>query len=105
MAIIRTQMSIESNDPDELRRILDHHIEYLVDMDNNKNIVTSISNVQSYDTEDKNNVSKLSMLSEILSDILITEPSDDDLNNDDDLIDLYAELHNLKTSLENVGLL
>lgn len=105
MAIIRTQMSIESNDPDELRRILDHHIEYLVDMDNNKSIVTSISNVQSYDTEDKNDVSKLSMLSEILSDILITEPSDDDLNDDDNLIDLYAELHNLKTSLENVGLL
>lgn len=105
MAIIRTQMSIESNDPDELRRILDHHIEYLVDMDANKEIVTSIANVQAYDTEDKNNVSKLSMLGEILSDILITEPSDDDLNDDNDLIDLYAELHNLKTSLENVGLL
>ena len=98
-------MSIESNNPDELRHILDHHIEYLVDMDANKEIVTSIANVQAYDLDDKNNDSKLSMLSEILSDILITEPSDDDLNNDDDLIDLYAELHNLKTSLENVGLL
>ncbi len=105
MAIIRTQMSIESNDPDELRRILDHHIEYLVDMDANKEIVTSIANVQAYDIDGKNNDSKLSMLSAILSDILITEPSDDDLNDDDNLIDLYAELHNLKTALENVGLL
>lgn len=105
MAIIRTQMSIESNDPDELRRILDHHIEYLVDMDANKEIVTSIANVQAYDIDGKNNDSKLSMLSTILSDILITEPSDDDLNDDDNLIDLYAELHNLKITLENVGLL
>lgn len=105
MAIIRTQMSIESNDPDELRRILDHHIEYLVDMDTNRDIVTSIANVQAYNLDDKNNDSKLSMLSEILSDILITEPSDDDLNDDGNLIDLYAELHNLKISLENVGLL
>ena len=105
MAIIRTQMSIESNDPDELRRILDHHIEYLVDMDANKEIVTSLANVQAYDIDGKNNDSKLSMLSAILSDILITEPSDDDLNDDDNLIDLYAELHNLKTALENVGLL
>ena len=32
------------------------------------------------------------------------EPTDEELDYDDDAIEVYAELHNLKEALENIGL-
>lgn len=32
------------------------------------------------------------------------EPTDEELDYDDDAIEIYAELHNLKEALENIGL-
>lgn len=32
------------------------------------------------------------------------EPSDEDLDYDDDAIEVYAELHNLKEAMERMGL-
>ena len=42
----------------------------------------------------------------VLVDKLIgeNEPTDEELDYDDDAIEVYAELHNLKQALENIGL-
>ena len=40
------------------------------------------------------------VLGELIGD---NEPTDEELNYDDDYIELYNEMHNLKKALENVG--
>lgn len=102
---IKAFMTFEAHNEDELNRILDHHMEYMIDFDDMSDIIESVHNVKSYSPEDKHDVSKLSILAEIVSDILETEPSDEDLDNDDDAIEVYANLHNLKESLQQIGLL
>lgn len=46
----------------------------------------------------------LNKIAEILAHLLENEPSDEELNYDDDIIEVYAELHNLKEALENIGI-
>lgn len=99
---IRAIMTIETTDPEEIERLLNHHIDYLIDMDDNQDI-ESISDVITYDIESKSNKDKLKILAAIISDVLETKPADDELN-DKSTKDLYANIHNLKESLENVNL-
>lgn len=88
---------------DSLRKDLDHHIDYLVDMDSNRDRVESIYGVQSYvPGEPDHNRIKLSILTGLVRDILMTEPDDDSLKDSPELLEVYAELHNLKTALDNV---
>lgn len=101
---IKAIMTIETTDPEEIERLLDHHIDYLIDMDENPDI-QSIAGVISYDIESKHDKDKLRMLSSVVSDILETDPSDKDLNYDDDYIELYSRLRSLKESLEKTGLM
>ena len=104
--IVKAQMNIETNDVDELRRILDHHIDYIINMDDCSDIISSIANVQSYDITDKRDATKLSMLASLLEDILgENEPSDEDLDIDDNAIELYDNLYNIKTSLQAMGIM
>lgn len=103
--LIKTMLSITTEDSEELHRILDHHVDYLIDMDANSDIVTSIGNVISYNVDDKHDKHKLQMLAQIVDDILETEPSDEDLDNDDTAIEMYANIKNLKESLKKYGLL
>lgn len=99
---------------EELQRILDHHMEYLIDFDENKDLITSVSNVCSYDIDtEKQNLQKLQIISILIDDILATEPSilvddilatepdDEALENNQSMIDLYAKIHNLKETLNN----
>lgn len=99
---IRAIMTIETTDPEEIERLLNYHIDYLIDMDDNQDI-ESISDVITYDIESKSNKDKLKILAAIISDVLETKPADDELN-DKSTKDLYANIHNLKESLENVNL-
>lgn len=46
---------------------------------------------------------KLLTLKDLLTDLLMNEPSDEDLDYDDDAIAIYEELHNLKDAMENYG--
>lgn len=102
---ITALMTFESPNPDELERYLDHHIEYIMDLDNNTDVISSVHGVMSYNPEDKHDRTKIQMLATILSDILANEPSDADLDYDDDNISLYDELHNLKNCFEQLGIL
>ena len=46
---------------------------------------------------------KLLTLKNLLTDLLMNEPSDENLDYDDDAIAIYEELHNLKDAMENYG--
>lgn len=103
-SIVKAIMSIETEKPKELRRMLDHHMEYLIDFDEHRDTITSVADVMSYETESDNYRAKLEILSYIINDILATEPSDEELDDDEDMIDLYEEIHNLKESLVDNGI-
>ena len=48
---------------------------------------------------------KLKALKAILDDLIGDgEPTDEELDYDDDAIEVYAEMHNLKEAMENMGL-
>ena len=48
---------------------------------------------------------KLMKIKELIDELLgENEPTDEDLDYDDDAIDVYDELHNLKESMERIGL-
>ena len=43
-------------------------------------------------------------LAELVGKILETEPSDEDLDYNEDAIEVYASIHNLKEALKNIGI-
>ena len=48
---------------------------------------------------------KLIKINELVDELIgENEPTDEELDYDDDAIEVYAELHNLKEALENIGL-
>lgn len=102
--IVKAFMTIETGNPEELQRMLDHHMEYLIDFDEHYDTVKSISNVMSYDAAERHDRTKLQILSAVINDILSDEPSDADLDHDDDAISLYGGIHNLKESLARMGM-
>ena len=102
--IITAMMSFETTQPEELQRCLDHHMEYLIDFDENADIINSVEGVISYDINNKYDKNKLQMIANILADIFANEPSDEELDNDDNKIALYDELHNLKEALADNGI-
>lgn len=87
----------------DLRRDLDHHVDYIIDMDSNRSRINTVYGVLSYvpGKPDHNGI-KLSILADLVRDILMTEPDDDSLQDSPELLEVYAELHNLKTALDNV---
>lgn len=105
MSQLKVSMTFETDNPEQLASILSHHADYLIDFDNNHDIVSSVENVQSYEIGTKHDGTKLSMLSDIIEDILpdgkVPEPSD--LNEDDDMIALYDCIHALQKQLSENG--
>lgn len=104
MSLIKAYMSIEtdSENVEELRRVLDHHIDYLIDMDNNPDI-ESIADVISYDSDSKYDRGKLQMLSAIVEDILDSNPSASDYDDEDEASELYHTIHKLASALDAMG--
>lgn len=98
MKNLQVLLTMESENPEELKRILDHHMEYLMDFENNKDVVTSIHHVMSYEETDIRK--KLQVLRAVIQDCLTQEPDDDTLENDPSLLDVYDEIHNLKETLD-----
>lgn len=104
---LRVTMNIEcpAENEEKLRRFLDHHIEYLVDLDNNQDVIKSISNVTCHNISNPaDNGQKLQTAAIIIDDILETEASDDEIGDNEELMDLYAEIHNLHEALRNTNL-
>lgn len=104
-ACIRTMMTIESDDTEELTRILDHHVDYLIDMDDNRDIVKSISDVMSYSPSSGYDTAKIRMLSRIVNDILRDGvPTNKELDFDDNKIAFYATMQTLRNNLCSLGI-
>ena len=101
---IKSIMTIETENEEELQSLLGHHIDYLIDMDANRDIINSICGVISYDIDDKNDIKKLRILSQVIFDILKTKPSNAELDYDEDAIELYSNIQKLKENLENMGI-
>ena len=48
---------------------------------------------------------KLREIKVLVDEVLgVNEPTDEELNYDDDAIEMYADMHNLKESMERIGL-
>lgn len=105
MARLKVSMSLETSNPEKLASILSHHADYVIDFDDNKDILTSVENVQSYEIGQKNDRNKINMIADILQDILPDgkAPSYEDLDSDDDAYELYTALENLSNALEDNG--
>lgn len=102
--IVKVFMNLESPDPTELQRILDHHADYVIDFDNNTDVVTSVSGVETYIENDKDDRTKLRILASIIDDIIGEgKPSPEDLDHDDDAIQVYDDIESLRQSLEAMG--
>lgn len=71
---VKAIMTLDTSNVDELRRILDHHIDYLIDMDDNRDIIENVSGVLSYEVsaEHDNISNKLKVLASVLADCLHT---------------------------------
>lgn len=102
---LKVLMALESNNGAELASMLDHHADYVIDFDNNGDILTSVEGVQSYTIGDKTDRTKLNMLSEIIDDILPDgkAPNISELDDDDAAYDMYKAIESLKLHLEKNG--
>jgi hypothetical protein len=102
---LRVLMTLESNNGAKLASILDHHADYVIDFDNNRDILTSVEGVQSYIVGDKTDRTKLNMLAEIINYILPDgkAPSISELDDDDATYDMYKAIESLKSHLEENG--
>lgn len=102
---LKVLMTLESNNGAELASILGHHADYVIDFDNNRDILTSVEGVQSYIIGDKTDRTKLNMLSEIIDDILPDgkAPSISELDDNDMVYDMYKAIELLKSRLEQNG--
>ena len=102
---LKAFMTFDVKNEEEMKRYLDHHMEYLIDFDSVSDITTGVHGVIAYNPESKHDGTKLQIVAELISDILDTEPSDEELDYDDKAIAMYAELHNLKEAMSDMGLL
>lgn len=99
----RALLTLSTEKPyEELEKCLNHHLEYLIDFDNNDGLCTEATTDAFYNlnASDKNTqMRRLAMLSAILSDILSHEPSDEEIGDNEQLMNVYSEIHNLNSSL------
>ena len=80
----------------ELRAMLGHHVDYLIDMEENKDLVKQVHGVRSFVAGDtRHEATKLSMLEEIVDDILQSRPETADPRKDR----LYKAIQDVKTKL------
>ena len=91
-------------DEEEMKRIVDHHLEYIIDFDNNADLFESVSGAKSY-TDDEHD-EKLRVLRQVINDIRCNEPDDDALDavqERHELTDVYTEIANLDQLLKDAG--
>ena len=97
-------MRLEAIDVEEMKRNVDHHLEYIIDFDNSTDLIKSVSGAKSY-TDDEHD-EKLRVLRQVIDDIRLNEPDDDDLDTiqeGHELTDVYAKIANLDQALKDAG--
>lgn len=103
MSIVKLYAEIESNNPEELRRILSHHADYLIDFDNNADVISSISGVETYE-ENYNEDDILKVLSKIIHDITDKGvPSHEENGYNNRKTFMYEDLTHIASALEVLG--
>ena len=94
-----------TKDPEFLETALGHHLDYLIDFADAGDGCTSAGDTTFYDMDSKHDAPKLSALASILFDIMgENEPTEEDLNEDWNAIELYDNLRKVKESLVKMGL-
>lgn len=106
MSEVRITAIFESDNPERLKRIAKSHMDWLVDFDTNRDVITSVHGVQSYEIQNtpvkEKPMDKIRVLTAILRDIIgDSEPGDEVL--DDEWAELFAELHNMDEALKKCG--
>lgn len=97
---VKAFMTIETDDIEKARQTLNQQSDYLIDDCS----IKSISNVLCYDANSKHDKPKLSILAEIVDDILPEELSVDEQDLlDDETTDLYNAVRKLQETLRNMG--
>lgn len=90
---VRAFMTFDTVNENKLKRILDHHMEYLVDFDSVSDITTGVHGVIAYNPDDKYGIrDKLKIIKEIVADILDTESINEELDNNDAIYNTLREL-------------
>lgn len=101
---VKVFISLKSPNSAELKRVLDYNAERIIAIDSNTDIITSVSSVDAYADNDKDDRTKLQLLSSIIDDIMAHgKPSEEDLDYDDDAMLVYDNIEELRESLENMG--
>ena len=105
MAQLKVLMTLETDEPEKLASILSHHADYIIDFDNNQDVIKSIESVKTYEIGKKRDVTKLQILSDIIEDILPDGelPDRDELNNDDNIYEMYEHVGILQRHLSENG--
>ena len=100
---VKAFMTIETGDIEKARQTLNQQSDCLIDDCS----IKSISNVLCYDANSKHDKPKLSILAEIIDDILPEELSVDEQAKlyllDDETTDLYDAVRKLQEALRNMG--
>ena len=97
---VKAFMTIETGDIEKARQTLNQQSDCLIDDCS----IKSISNVLCYDANSKHDKLKLSILAEIVDDILPEELSVDEQDLlDDETTDLYDAVRKLQEALRNMG--
>lgn len=97
---VKAFMTIETGDIEKARQTLNQQSDCLID----DCCVKSVSNVLCYDANSKHDKPKLSILAEIIDDILPEELSVDEQDLlDDETTNLYDTVRKLQEALRNMG--
>ena len=97
---VKAFMTIETGDIEKARQTLNQQPDCFIDNCS----IKSISNVLCYDANSKHDKVKLSILAEIVDDILPEELSVDEQDLlDDETTDLYDAVRKLQEALRNMG--
>lgn len=68
--IVKIFIEIETNDEERLREVFNRQADYMLESDNDNDLLTSIINVKSYVKNQNDNKDKYVIVSDILQDIM-----------------------------------
>lgn len=87
------------DDIEEIKRVVDHHLDYIVGDSSYDGYFSSVFQANAYDTECYDE-KQFAVLRSVINDIMATEPYD--IDEYSTLGQFYADIHNLNQTLSDV---
>ena len=87
------------DDLDEIKRVVDHHLDYIVGDPSYDGFFSSVFQANAYDTECYDE-KQFAVLRSVINDIMATEL--EDIEEESTLGQFYADIHNLNQTLSDV---